>query len=240
MFIGFFVKLELTPYHSPSNLLLDTPFSDGIANLKAAFQESKKIPFESVNSQQRRITEEVPDRSLSDKVKQVFAGLLLLIPAVNIVIDLALRYFDHMQKMQEDDHYCSNMSTRGADLLSGCNVARIPGSERGLRDVLDRVITPQVSQRLGNTSFQYTLSPDHDIEPMTGSSSRFLHMRITNEGKSIEWRRRVFSWTDSEFHNNVSEREIVQDIFSKWVELKRDSFWTFAWKLLQGKPVRVS
>lgn len=233
------MKLEFTQYASPANLYLDTPFRDGIANIKAAFQESEKIAFEGTTTQEgRRITEEVPNRSQADKIKQLFVGVCLLIPIVNIVADLALRYFDHIQKVKEDNYYCNNMNVRGTDALEGFNNNHITGSERGLRHALDQVIRPRMMQLLDNATFQYAISNDLERGSETGVSRHFLHMRIVKDGKSVEWRRRICTFTDAQFSNFVSQRDIAMDILSKYNELLTDNFGTFASKLLQGKPLR--
>ncbi len=233
------MKLEFTQYTSPANLYLDTPFRDGIANIKAAFQESEKISFEGTTTQEgRRITEEVPNRSQADKIKQLFVGVCLLIPLVNIVADLALRYFDRIQKDKEDNYYCSNMNVRGIDALEGFNNTHIAGGERGLRHALDQVIRPRMMQVLDNATFQYAISDDMERGSETGILRHFLHMRIVKDGKSVEWRRRICTFTDTQFSNFVSERNIAMDILSKYNELRTDSFWTYANKLFQGNPLR--
>jgi hypothetical protein len=222
------MKLEFTNYDSAIHLFFDTPFRDGLANIKAAFQESKNTRYEGMNANNVRVTQEVPDRTFADRIGFVFVGIVLLIPVVNIVVDLAMRFFDHVKKQEEDNFYEDCFDFRGRTLLTGLSTNGIQGGVNGLRQVLDNVISPRIARMMQNGSFQYAIStPIQGRDAVTGSWPHLLHLRINQYGKSVEWRRRVIQTSDAFDCIGASEREIARDVMSKLYDLNARNGRTF-------------
>lgn len=202
------MRLEFTNYDSPLDFFLKTPFRDGLANIDAAFRGSKTIHYHGLNSQNVRVSEEVLDRTLCDKIKLVFAGAILLIPVINIVADLALRLF-YAEKDEEGDFGSFHFN------LEGLNINAIQGGTTGLHQALDNAVSPRIIRAIRNGSFKYAISPHSASTAVTGSYAYVLHLKINQNGKSIEWRRKILVATTAESHINDTERDIARDVLTK-------------------------
>ncbi len=211
--------------------LLDVPFRDGFANIKEAFVPSEKISFKGLHTEAGIVSKEIPARDLADRVAQFCTGVFLLIPVVNIVLDIALRHFTLIKGEEGDDYYRRIRSRTGGDLLEGLNSNRISGGVNGLQRVLDDEISPRIMNILKDSnikgSFQYAICPDQPIclpfQPV-GGGSHFLHLKVEANGETVEWRRRIVHYTDREFTNVVSTRQIAEDVLTKLSRLNLGPF----------------
>jgi hypothetical protein len=86
------MDFRISNLSNPIRICLDAPYLDGINNIKAALQPiDRKITYAIQRVQKHNTLQNAVD--LSKRAVQFAVGVVLLIPGINIVIDLALRQF---------------------------------------------------------------------------------------------------------------------------------------------------
>jgi len=88
-FKGLFMSLVISNANNPIRICLDTPYKDGIANIKAALWPNDgriSYSFGMVS-----VSDRVVD--LSKRIIQLSVGIVLMLPVVNVIVSLAIRFF---------------------------------------------------------------------------------------------------------------------------------------------------
>jgi hypothetical protein len=219
------------PGHKPlyHNAFLDAPYIDGMLNLGNAFQEGPSIHFEGLTTANGRISEDVSRRCLAERVGLAFVGALLLFPGINIVIDIALRFFVEKanefamkQRSTLEDRANANPLIDVNRYLNGLTADEVLGGSTGLLRSLNSRIAPRIIQMIrdsgfrdGSFSYATVLEPDPRRYPPVGTAEFILHLKMNLDGKSVQWSKRVISYTAQFIPVRISEEEIVRDVARK-------------------------